>query len=144
MSGAWRALFPWPRMCESILEHAVAAKILVVDDLAGMRSALRQVLSKLGFETVVECEDGVQALDCLRADDITLVISDWQMEPMDGLALLHEVRNDARLAALPFILVSGEATPQLHERANAAGASLVLSKPFGPETLRDALAGLGH
>ena len=119
-------------------------KILVVDDLAGMRTALRQVLGKLGFDTVVECEDGAQALDCLRADDITLVISDWQMEPMDGLTLLREVRNDARLAALPFILVSGEASPQLHERANATGASMVLSKPFGPEALRDALAGLGY
>lgn len=120
------------------------AKILVVDDLAGMRTALCQVLGKLGFESVVACADGVAALDCLKGNDITLVISDWQMEPMDGLALLREVRNDARLKALPFILVSGEATPALHERANAAGASLILSKPFGPEVLRDALAGLGH
>ncbi|MHB1206199.1 MAG: response regulator [Rhodospirillaceae bacterium] len=120
------------------------AKILVVDDLDSMRRALRQILGKLGFAAVVECEDGAQALTHLREDNITLVISDWQMEPMDGLALLREVRNDARLAGLPFILVSGEATPQLHERANAAGASLVLSKPFSPDTLRDALAGLGH
>lgn len=120
------------------------AKILVVDDLAGMRTALCQALGKLGFESVVACADGVAALDCLKSDDITLVISDWQMEPMDGLTLLREVRNDVRLKALPFILVSGEATPALHERANAAGASLILSKPFGPEVLRDALAGLGH
>jgi two-component system chemotaxis response regulator CheY len=122
----------------------LATKILVVDDLDSMRRALRQALSKLGFEAVVECEDGAQALTRLREDNITLVISDWQMEPMDGLALLQEVRNDARLARLPFILVSGETTPQLHARANAAGASLVLSKPFSPDTLRDALAGLGH
>ena len=122
----------------------MAAKILVVDDLAGMRSALRQALGKLGFDTVIECADGREALDCLKAHDITLVISDWQMEPMDGLTLLREVRNDAHLKELPFILVSGEATPALHERANAAGASLVLSKPFGPEVLRSALAELGH
>ena len=120
------------------------AKILVVDDLAGMRTALRQVLGKLGFDAIVECEDGTQALDRLRGDDITLVISDWQMEPMDGLALLREIRGDARLARLPFILVSGETTPQLREHATAAGASVVLSKPFGPEILRAALAGLGH
>lgn len=120
------------------------AKILVVDDLAGMRTALCQALGKLGFESVIACADGVQALDHLRTSDITLVISDWQMEPMDGLALLREVRRDARLKALPFILVSGEATPALHEHANAAGASLILSKPFGPDTLREALAGLGH
>lgn len=120
------------------------ARILVVDDLAGMRAALRHTLGKLGFDTVIECADGVQALDCLKNDEITLVISDWQMEPMDGLALLREVRNDARLKSLPFILVSGEATPGLHERANAAGASLILSKPFGPEILRAALAGLGY
>ncbi len=120
------------------------AKILVVDDLAGMRSALRQALGKLGFDAVIECADGAEALDCLRSHEITLVISDWQMEPMDGLALLHEVRSDARLAALPFILVSGEATPALRQRADAAGVSLILSKPFGPAALRDALAGLGY
>ncbi len=120
------------------------AKILVVDDLESMRTALRQALGKLGFDAVIECADGAEALDWLRSGEITLVISDWQMEPMDGLALLKEVRNDARLRALPFILVSGEATPSLRARANAAGASMVLSKPFGPEALRDALAGLGH
>lgn len=120
------------------------AKILVVDDLAGMRAALCQTLGKLGFESVTACADGIQALDHLKTHDVALVISDWQMEPMDGLALLREVRGDARLKALPFILVSGEATPALRERANAAGASLVLGKPFGPETLREALAGLGY
>ena len=120
------------------------ARILIVDDVDSMRRALRQALGKLGFDTVIECEDGSQALTHLREDNITLVISDWQMEPMDGLTLLQEVRNDARLQRLPFILVSGEATPQLHARANAAGASLVLSKPFSPGALRDALAGLGH
>lgn len=120
------------------------AKILVVDDLAGMRAALCQALGKLGFESVTACADGIQALDHLKTHDVALVISDWQMEPMDGLALLREVRSDARLKALPFILVSGEATPALRERANAAGASLVLGKPFGPETLREALAGLGY
>lgn len=122
----------------------MVAKILVVDDLAGMRAALRQALGKLGFDAVIECADGAQALDRLRAGDITLVISDWQMEPMDGIALLQAVREDAKLNTLPFILVSGEATPSLRARADAAGASLVLSKPFGPETLREALAGLGH
>jgi two-component system chemotaxis response regulator CheY len=120
------------------------AKILIVDDLESMRRALRQALSKLGFTAVIECEDGTQALAHLREGGITLVISDWQMEPMDGLTLLREIRGDARLARLPFILVSGEASQQMHERANAAGASLVLSKPFSPDTLRDAMAGLGH
>ncbi|MBX7200348.1 MAG: response regulator [Rhodospirillaceae bacterium] len=120
------------------------AKILVVDDLAGMRTALCQALGKLGFESVTACADGIQALDHLKTNEVTLVISDWQMEPMDGLALLREVRGDARLKALPFILVSGEATPALRERANAAGASLVLGKPFGPEALRAALAGLSY
>ena len=118
------------------------ATILVVDDLDSMRSALRNALATLGFTTVIECEDGVQALSALRTGDISLVISDWQMDPMDGMALLREVRSDVHLKNLPFILVSGEATPQLHESANAAGASLVLDKPFGAEVLRQALAGL--
>ena len=64
------------------------------------------------------------------------------MEPMDGLQLLAEIRADAALAALPFILVTAETEPTIHARATTAGASLVLHKPFGAAALRSALADL--
>lgn len=118
------------------------AKILIVDDLVSMRSALRQALAKLGFNDVLECGDGEAALATLESENVGLVISDWQMEPMDGLDLLQAIRRDTRLQRLPFILVSAEAGPQLHAEATAAGASLVLSKPFGAAALQAALAGL--
>jgi two-component system chemotaxis response regulator CheY len=118
------------------------AKILIVDDLEHMRAALKGALARLGFSKVMACGDGTEALAALRSEDFSLVISDWRMEPMDGLQLLAEIRADTGLSALPFILVTAETEPNLHERATAAGASLVLNKPFGAEALRSALAGL--
>jgi two-component system chemotaxis response regulator CheY len=120
-----------------------SAKILVVDDLTSMRTALRQALARLGFSDVMECADGAEALTALRGNDISLVISDWQMEPMDGLLLLEAMRADDTLKQLPFILMSGETEPDLERRATAAGAQWVLSKPFGADALRRALDGLG-
>src|SRR3982751_311085 len=102
-----------------------SAKILIVDDLEHMRIALKGALSRLGFDAVQACGDGREALAALRADDFSLVISDWRMEPMDGLQLLAEIRADTGLSALPFILVTAESEPTIHQRATAAGASLV-------------------
>ena len=118
------------------------AKILIVDDLEHMRAALKGALARLGFNQVQACGDGEEALAALRSEDFSLVISDWRMEPMDGLQLLAEIRADIGLAALPFILVTAETEPTLRARATAAGASAVLNKPFGAEALRSALADL--
>ena len=64
------------------------------------------------------------------------------MEPMDGLALLHMVRGDARFQKLPFILISADANTSMREKAAAAGVSLVLAKPFDTETWRTAIGNL--
>ena len=118
------------------------AKILIVDDLEHMRIALKGALARLGFNEVEAAGDGEEALAALRSTDFSLVISDWRMEPMDGLQLLAKIRADIDLAALPFILVTAETEPTLRARATAAGASAVLNKPFGAEALRSALADL--
>src|SRR5581483_5328852 len=97
-----------------------SSKILIVDDLEHMRTALKGALARLGFNEVQACGDGREALAALRSDDFSLVISDWRMEPMDGLQLLAEIRADTGLAALPFILVTAETEPTLPQRAAAA------------------------
>ena len=124
------------------LDHA--AKILIADDMPGMLTGLKRALVQLGFSNVVEAADGTQAFTALGANpDTALVISDWNMEPMDGLALLDAVRADARFQTLPFILISADASPRMRAQAAASGASLVLAKPFDAEMLRAAIAELG-
>ncbi len=119
------------------------AKILIADDLPEMRVALRRALARLGFRNVFETADGTEALAALEANsDTLLVISDWNMEPMDGLALLTAVRADVRFQELPFILVSADAGVNLCDQARAAGVSLILPKPFDVEILRQTIAAL--
>jgi two-component system chemotaxis response regulator CheY len=75
----------------------------------------------------------------LRDGNYGLVISDWNMEPMTGLQLLKEVRADAKLKALPFIMITAESKTENVVAAKEAGVSNYIVKPFNAETLRQKL-----
>ena len=117
--------------------------VLVVDDYATMRRIIRNLLQQLGFTDVDEAADGEQALAKLRDKDFGLVISVWNMEPMTGLDLLKAVRADARLKALPFIMVTAESKTENVVAAKQAGVSNYIVKPFNAEILKQKLAAVG-
>lgn len=120
---------------------AETSKIIIADDAPAMLTGMRRALAQLGCTQVIEAENGQEALKALKANpDAALVISDWNMEPMDGLALLAAVRSDPDFKTLPFILASADANPVLREKAAKLGVSLVLAKPFDAVTLRKAIA----
>ncbi|MCR6630669.1 MAG: response regulator [Magnetospirillum sp.] len=109
--------------------------ILVVEDSALMRSLVRQMLSQATPCTILDAADGVAALEILRQRGADLVLSDWNMQPMDGLHLLQAMRADPALAEVPFVMMTGEQTPQTIMHAVAAGVAGFLTKPFGREQL---------
>ncbi|HYH18269.1 MAG TPA: chemotaxis response regulator CheY [Azospirillum sp.] len=111
-------------------------KILVVDDYATMRRIVRNLLTQIGYTDIDEAGDGVQALAKLRESKFGLVISDWNMEPMTGLQLLKEIRADAKLAYLPFIMVTAESKTENVIAAKQAGVNNYIVKPFNAETLK--------
>lgn len=117
--------------------------VLVVDDYATMRRIIRNLLQQLGYTDVDEAADGEQALAKLRDKDFGLVISDWNMEPMTGLDLLKAVRADARLKALPFIMVTAESKTENVVAAKQAGVSNYIVKPFNAEILKQKLLAVG-
>ena len=114
----------------------MGGKVLVVDDYSTMRRIIRNLLTQIGFADVDEAADGPTALRKLQTGGYTLVISDWNMEPMTGLQLLQEVRGDAQLKALPFIMVTAESKTDNVVAAKAAGVSNYIIKPFNAETLK--------
>ena len=114
--------------------------ILVVDDYQTMIRIVRNLLQQLGFDNVDEASDGAAALAKLRQGDFGLVISDWMMEPMNGLELLRQVRADPKLQALPFIMITAENRAERVAKAEQAGANGYIVKPFTAETLRDRIA----
>jgi two-component system chemotaxis response regulator CheY len=113
--------------------------VLVVDDYKTMIRIIRNLLTQLGFRNIDEASDGKQALDKLRSTRFGLVISDWNMEPMTGFELLQQVRADAALKALPFIMVTAESKTENVIAAKKAGVNNYIVKPFNADTLKGKL-----
>jgi two-component system chemotaxis response regulator CheY len=110
-------------------------KILVVDDFATMRKVVRNLLKQIGYENIVEAEDGVSALKILKSQKIDFIVSDWNMPNMTGLELLKAVRADSELTATPFLMITAEALQDNVVAAVRAGVSNYIVKPFTAETL---------
>ena len=111
--------------------------VLIVDDYKTMLRIIRNLLKQIEFNNVEVAADGTEALAKLRVGNFGLVISDWNMAPMTGLELLQEVRNDARLKTLPFIMITAESKVENVVAARAAGVSNYIVKPFNAETLKE-------
>jgi two-component system chemotaxis response regulator CheY len=114
----------------------MSMQILVVDDYATMIRIIRNLLKQLGFENIDDASDGAAALDKMRAKKYGLVISDWNMEPMNGYDLLREVRADSNLATTPFIMITAESKTENVIAAKKAGVNNYIVKPFNAVTLK--------
>ena len=115
-------------------------RVLIVDDYKTMLRIIRNLLKQLGFENIEEASDGNQALQKLRDKRYGLVISDWTMRPMMGMELLRQVRSDAHLDEIPFVMIAAENKAENAKAARRAGASGYLVKPFNAVTLKTNLA----
>jgi two-component system chemotaxis response regulator CheY len=112
-------------------------KVLVVDDFATMRRIVKGVLRQMGFENIVEAEDGSLALDTLKKEEIGLIVSDWNMPNMTGLDLLKAVKGDDGLKAIPFIMVTAEGLKENVLEAVKVGVTNYIVKPFTPEAFSE-------
>src|SRR3546814_20762468 len=84
--------------------------------------------------------NGAAALAALEKGDFALVICDWNMKPMTGLELLQVIRADERLAALRFIMITGDSDSDRVQQALAAGVDDFIVKPFTREVLHRKVA----
>ena len=114
----------------------LAMPILVVDDYTTMVRIIRNLLKQVGFHDIDDASDGLSALRKLHARPFGLVISDWNMEPMTGYELLKEMRADAALSEVPFIMITAESKTENVIAAKAAGVSNYIIKPFNAQTLK--------
>lgn len=114
-------------------------KILVVDDFSTMRRIITNVLRQLGFENIVEAEDGSKALAILEADPVDFVITDWNMPQMSGLDLLKAIRasENEQLKGIPVLMVTAEALQDNIIAAAKAGVNNYIIKPFDAATLSE-------
>ena len=112
-------------------------KILTVDDFSTMRKIVKNILRQLGYNNIVEADDGTTALDVLKAEKIDFIISDWNMPNMTGLDLLKTVRGDDALKDIPVLLVTAESLKENVVEAVKAGVNGYIVKPFTEELLKE-------
>lgn len=112
-------------------------KVLVVDDFSTMRRIVKNILRQLGFENIVEADDGETAVRKLESERIDFVVSDWNMPKMSGLELLKWVRAHDEFKDMPFLMVTAEAQKENVLEAVKAKVSNYIVKPFTAETLAE-------
>src|SRR6202167_1649010 len=112
------------------------SNVLVVDDSSTMRNLVRKILTKLGYKNIDEASDGESALAKIFEKHFDLVISDWNMEPMNGEELLKQVRANKKYAQLPFIMMTADCAIDKIVLARRAGADSFINKPFNPAGLQ--------
>lgn len=112
--------------------------VVVMDDDAGTRMLVSQVLKKEGFE-VLAAEDGAKGLDLIREFRPDVVVSDVQMPNLDGFGVLEHVRADETIATTPIILLTSLQDRAHMRQGMTTGADDYLTKPFAPQELREAV-----
>ncbi len=121
--------------------EAERIRVLVVDDQKTMRKIVRQLLSQIGIENVIEAGNGEEALDILNSPgvpDPDVVICDLHMDKMDGTELLNHMRREEGLKErmIPVLILTGDGDDLIHEVTRQVGATKVLTKPISAPDLQ--------
>ncbi len=115
---------------------AASMHVLIVDDQMTIRSLVRSSLNQLGIVNLTEASDGEEAMKSLAKHPVHLIISDYNMPNMDGLALLQAVRAHPTTRQTAFIMLTGRAERELVQQAVKFGVNNYLVKPFNVGVLK--------
>ncbi len=125
--------------------------VLVVDDSLFLRSLLINSLRILGVGTVNAVEHGGEAIEFLRrvkqdpmkagVQQVDIVLSNWQMSPVDGMMLLRFIRRhkDSPDRFVPFIMITAYSAPRRVVEARDLGVTEFMTKPFTIQALGEKL-----
>lgn len=109
-------------------------KILIADDDTTFRLILTGKLMKLGYE-VLAMEDGLQAWNAFQAEYVPIVITDWMMPVMDGLALSRAIRAKPHEKYTYVIMLASKGGKENFLEAMKAGVDDFIPKPPDDEEL---------
>jgi chemosensory pili system protein ChpA (sensor histidine kinase/response regulator) len=108
--------------------------VMVVDDSLTMRKVLGRLLEREGYQ-VVTAKDGMDALQTLQEMLPDIILTDIEMPRMDGFGLARNVRDDARTASIPLIVISSRTAEKHRNLAQEIGVNAYLGKPVHDDEL---------
>ncbi|MEX2381227.1 MAG: response regulator [Opitutales bacterium] len=111
-------------------------KVLIVEDNVTMASALKYMLQQLGFANVVEVDDGADALSQLRQNRFDLVLLDWMLPSLSGVAISKWMRSNEVYHACPVIMVTVKDRYEDVLLAIESGVNEYVLKPLDRRTLQ--------
>jgi CheY-like chemotaxis protein len=103
--------------------------IMVVDDDDDIRQMMRVLLEEDGY-SVLEAENGQQAIDIARSASPDLILMDLSMPVLDGLTATRRMREIDRVSEVPIIAITAHDSPEHRTNASAAGINEYLTKPI--------------
>ncbi|MBD2355794.1 SpoIIE family protein phosphatase [Tolypothrix sp. FACHB-123] len=110
-------------------------KILVIDDDRVIQLVLKQTLQAQGYEVIL-ANNGLQGVEQADKHHPALIISDWQMEEMDGLEVCRKIKSDPSLSTTFFILLTSRKAVEDRVEGLDTGADDFLSKPIEVNELK--------
>ena len=119
----------------------MAFNFLIVDDSFPMRSVIIKTIKASGFGQAefYQAANGQEALQILKKEWLDVVVTDYNMPQMDGMALIREMKKDDLWGAIPVLVVTTEGSQNKVAEFMAEGAAGYIKKPFTPEAIRQKL-----
>jgi PAS domain S-box-containing protein len=115
---------------------AAPVPVLIVDDNAGKRLALRSVLAPSGYR-IVEADSGMAALRCLMHEDFAVILLDVRMPVMDGFETAQMIRQREQSELTPIIFITAFTDDAMDDLAGyATGAADFISSPVPTAVLK--------
>lgn len=112
------------------------SKILMAEDDPVSAKILQVALLKFGYEPMI-ARDGAEAWEIFHQEPVRLIVSDWMMPGLDGLALCEKIRTHPKTPYTYFILLTATHTSaESYELASNAGVDDFLTKPLDREAIR--------
>lgn len=109
-------------------------RALVVDDSLTMRKVLSRLLEREGYEVLV-AKDGMDAMQVLQQSTPDIILTDIEMPRMDGFGLARNIRDDARTANTPLIMISSRTADKHQNLAKEIGVDAFFGKPVQDDEL---------
>lgn len=120
-------------------ERLAGLRVLVADQNIRTAALVRSILFSFGFRNMELVTSGAEALSLLRDELFDLIITEWDMAPVDGIALVQTLRTGVSQRRVrrdvPIIMLTANTEIGAVETARDAGVTEFLAKPFSAQTV---------